>query len=87
MPLRVTFEIVPGGDESRTEKIGHLYITQVGNLGGDLREYLVADCLRQQEWTVRHHRSEGAEALVHEAIARRPFYLPNTRSSGEDERG
>lgn len=82
MPLRVTLEIVPGGDESRTEKIGHLYITQVGHLGGDLREYLVADCLREQQWHVRHHRSEGAWVLVHQAIERRLFWAG---TSGTEE--
>ena len=83
MPLRVTVEVIPGGDTSRTEKVGHLYITQVENLGGDLRGYHVADCLTKQEWTVRHHRSHGAWALVHEAIARRPLPQPSAASTEE----
>lgn len=67
MPLRVTVEVVPGGDEARAEVLHTLTITQVEKLDGDLRRYRCAIDLRAA--SVYHHRSEGALVLVEKALA------------------
>jgi hypothetical protein len=77
MPLRVTVELIPGGDTSRAEKIGQLYIVNTGDHldgpQGDERRYEIADVLRDKgQWDVTHHRSDGAWALIRKAIEGMP---------------
>lgn len=78
MPLRVTVEVIPNGDVSRTETIGRLYIVNLGGLEighqpSDKRMYGVEDTLSEMgDWTVDHRRSKGAWALVAEAIKEMP---------------
>lgn len=75
MPLRVTIEAVPGGDESRAEVISQFTVTQtdkMDNEPGGWRRYTVSDDLRRSVVFEghEHRRANGAVVLVSAVLSR-----------------
>lgn len=71
MPLRVTIEVVPHGDESRAEVLHRATITQVRALDDypdGLRLYRVDADGDTVVTGLAHYRVNGAVALVREAL-------------------
>jgi hypothetical protein len=68
MPLRVTIEYIPGGNEARKETLAVVSITNVSDLA-PISDYVVQIVGTGQVDKVRaHHRANGFWPLVHTAI-------------------
>ena len=71
MTLRVTVEIVPFGDESRTRTIAVFNISNIANLGDGVCMYGVEkDKYKTQQYdhTVSHRREDGYGDLVAQVL-------------------
>lgn len=85
MPLRVTIQLVPGGNEAAAQVLTQVDITQVDTLAdgapvdrsdpGGLRRYLVHTRDRSYGH-VEHRRVDGHAALVSKALG---LVAPHTR--------
>ena len=74
MPLRITIEIIPNGDEHRAEILERITVTQVrkfdDNIGGR-RLYAIRDDLHGYDiGSVTHERKQGAVTLARAALKR-----------------
>lgn len=73
MPLEVSIDVVPHGDESRRERLHTLRVTQVAQLDDHpqgWRRYAVSIDDVDQGVTVEHKRADGAYRLVQNVMAR-----------------
>ena len=71
MPLRVTIEVIPGGDETRAQTLHVVEITQVAKLDDhpDGRRRYRVD-MDEVYGTVDHARGDGALVLAAKALTK-----------------